>query len=308
MNMTYNGVELPALPKDAQYKDALIFYAAGNTISLIFTDAPFSLRTLEPLNFDGAYRNWEVYSLTADGEWGNKDSGYSNYDGAVVNGIIWANYDVLDPDGNVYLAASEPLVLFATTHVIHADLMERGVRPKVDVVQGDSMTRRLEFVLSAGGVPWTPPEGTTAALSYIRPDGVGRVYDRTDGGTEAYTVNGNHILMELLPEVMEVAGDVMAVLRILRKADGKVISTFAVDIAVEAEPSYFHHPGESGSPDLSEIVEYVDAVKTDEIVTVTASYADGRKVVSVISLDSEGNPVSVTKDGVTTGFRWEGFE
>lgn len=308
MNMLYNGVELPVLPKDAQYDKALIFYALNDTISLIYTDTPFSLRTLEPLNFDGAYRSWEVYSLTEDGVWGNKHSDYSNYDGAVVNGIIWANYDVLDPDGNIYLAASEPLVFFGTTHTVHVDLLQRGVRPRIDVVQGDTMTRRLDFELTAGGVPWVPPDGTTAALSYIRPDGVGRVYDRLDDGTEAYTVSDNHIRMELLPEVMEVAGEVMAVLRILRSADGKVISTFVVDIAVEPEPSYAARQSEALGPDLSEIVELVSAVKGDGAVTVTATYADGRDEVSTIVLDDDENPVSVIKDGVTTALNWEGFD
>ena len=248
MTMIYNGMELPAQPQDVQYDKALIFYAANNTISLIYTDDPFSLRTLEPLNFDGAYRNWEVYSLTEDGVWGNKNSGYSNYDGAVVNGIIWANYDVLDPDGNVYLAASEPLTLFVVTHTIHADLLERGVRPRIDVVQGDSLTRRVEFVLTAGSVPWNPPEDTAAALSYVRPDGAGKVYDKLPDGTTAYTVSGNRVRMMLLPELMEVSGDVMAALRIVRESDGRLLSSFPIDVVVEPEPSYLVRPANNDTP------------------------------------------------------------
>ena len=305
MTMIYNGMELPALPQGAQYDKAMIFYAANNTISLIYTDNPFSLRTLEPLNFDGAYRNWEVYSLTEDGTWGNKNSGYSNYDGAVVNGIIWANYDVLDPDGNVYLAASEPLTMFVITHTIHADLLERGVRPRVDVVQGDCLTRRVEFVLTAGSVPWTPPDDTAAALSYVRPDGTGKVYDKLDDGSTAYTVSGNRIRFTLLPEMLTVAGEVQTALRILRASDKHLISTFVFDIVVEAEPSYLALAPE---PDSVGKLLSVAAAKADAAVTVTATYSDGSDKITVIALDAAGNPISVTSGDECVALSWEGFD
>ena len=302
MNMTYNGVELPALPKDGEYENALIFGHA-ESITLHFSDFSYTISAIHDgeLDLSGEACNWKTYSLIED-EWVLYNAQYGVYYPG-IDRLIWANYDVLDPDGNVHLAASEPMVIFAATHTIHADLLQRGVRPCIDAMQGDSMTRRIEFVLTAGGVPWTPPEGTTAALSYIRPDGVGRVYEKLEDGAEAYTISGNIIRMTLLPEVLQVAGDVMAVLQIIRRDDGKHINTFPITICVEAEPSYTVQPG-SGTP--WEPVS-VTAVKDGDEITVTAAYATGKTETSVITLDDTGNPVSVIKNDITIALHWEGF-
>lgn len=302
MNMIYNGVELPASPKRDGYPCAVIFDTPDTRYLVLFSKANSWNDSIH--TFNGVGIGWVQFYL-AEGAWEEYASGYDVF-APSVDTLLWANYDVLDTNGNVYLAASEPMVIFAATHTIHADLLQRGIRPRVDAVQGDTLTRRLEFVLTAGGVPWTPPEGTTAALSYIRPDGVGRAYDRADDGAAAYTISGNIIRMTLLPEVLQVAGDVMAVLQIIRKADGKLISTFPVEVAVEAEPS-FSASGAIG-PDLSELVESVTVVKTDDSVTVTEIYAAGRQEVTTIALGENGYPVSVTRDGSTTELTWEGFD
>ena len=304
MNMTYNGVELPASPVREGYPFGAI-YANSEGRHLVLFSEPNPLGETyysgeTHLTFDGAGIGWVQFYLV-EGEWEEHSSGYDVFS-PIVNLLIWANYDVLGPDGNVYLAASDPLEIFAATHTIHADLLQRGVRPRIDAMQGDSMTRRIEFVLTAGGVPWTPPEGTSAALSYIRPDGVGRVYDKLPDGTEAYTISGNIIRMTLLPEVLQVAGDVMAVLQIIRKADGKLISTFPVEVAVEAEPSYNLHRECTSWEPVS-----VTAVKGGSEITVTAAYASGKTETSVITLDDAGNPVSVIKNDITIALHWEGF-
>lgn len=244
MNMIYNGMEFPVLPQ-SEYTNALIFVVSDG-YHLVLSDSAFALRDVDPLLFDGEYRYWARYELDGDA-WVARDSQYSSYDPR-IDEIIWANYDVLDPEANLYMAKSVPVTIFAVTHTIHADLLERGVRPRIDVVQGDCLTRRVEFVLTAGGVPWTPPDDTTAALSYVRPDGAGKVYDKLDDGSTAYTVSGNRVRMMLLPELMEVAGDVMAALRIVREADGKLLSSFGIDIAVEPEPSYMVRPASNDTP------------------------------------------------------------
>lgn len=52
----------------------------------------------------------------------------------------------------------------------------------------------------------------------------------------------------------------------------------------------------------------VSAVKTDNSITVTATYDNNTQSVSVIELDGNGDPVTVTKDGKTCTLSWEGFE
>jgi hypothetical protein len=60
--------------------------------------------------------------------------------------------------------------------------------------------------------------------------------------------------------------------------------------------------------EVESAVTAVSAVKDGSTVTVTATYADDSTAVTVIALDENGDPVSVTKDGVTTTLSWEGFD
>ena len=398
---SYNGVELPALPtrENNACVYALLFYTVDGTVSLVFTDTPLSLGMLDPMRFDEDYRNWEAYTLSEGDEWVDKRSGYSNYDGVHLGEIIWADYPVLDPDGMPYLMGSEPLAIFAVTHTVHADLLDRGVRPRVDVMQGDQLTRRVEFLLTAGGVPWVPPKDTVAAISYVRPDGRGRVYDKMPDGLSAYTVKADKIRFTLLPEMLVVAGEVQATLRILRKSDEHLISTFLFEVVVEADPAYTAgevEPDEGGIPKLAKLMvltitqdvegayhadkpfaevraaldaghsvvccwdmgdgtvrsgqlttdaesilvftfhslsgtdDYqifkadeavthmaaeaekklvsVATVKNGASLTVTAGYDDGSTGTVVITLNADGDPVTVVKAGITCNLTWEGFE
>ena len=85
---------------------------------------------------------------------------------------------------------------------------------------------------------------------------------------------------------------------------GEFDSSFAVNI-YRTDEVYVGYP------------EYVQAkaaptsvasVKEGDTVTVTATYADGSSEVSVIALDEAGWPLSVTREGETTAFSWEGFD
>ena len=312
MNMLYNGVELQEIPQRGEtFSHSLIYSTVeDSTIVVLFTETAVALRTLSPLNFDVTYRNNAVYELNDSEGWKLRREEYGPVDGVNIGEIIWANYDVLDPDGNVYLAASEPLTLFVVTHTIHADLLERGVRPRIDVVQGDSLTRRVEFVLTAGGVPWNPPDDTAAALSYVRPDGAGKVYDALPDGLTAYTVSGNRIRFTLLPEMLTVAGEAQVALRILRASDKHLISTFVFDIVVEAEPSFTAKAAADEPPiaGIDELPTLVSAIKSEMDVTVTAEYLDGSKVVTTIELNDNGNPVSVARGDEVCTLTWEGFD
>lgn len=51
----------------------------------------------------------------------------------------------------------------------------------------------------------------------------------------------------------------------------------------------------------------VAVVKTDTQLTVTATYG-WKDEVTTIALNDDGDPISVTKDGVTTTLTWEGFD
>lgn len=52
----------------------------------------------------------------------------------------------------------------------------------------------------------------------------------------------------------------------------------------------------------------VSAVKSDNTVTVTAAYSDMTTSITTITLDDNGYPVGVTKDGKDCALSWGGFE
>ena len=49
------------------------------------------------------------------------------------------------------------------THKLALDLCRPGSPPRVDAVQGDSNTRKVEITLTSNGVSWQVPVGSTAA-------------------------------------------------------------------------------------------------------------------------------------------------
>lgn len=51
----------------------------------------------------------------------------------------------------------------------------------------------------------------------------------------------------------------------------------------------------------------VSVVRDDDTVTVSVAYDDGGSKVSVIALDENDYPLSVTTDGVVCQISWEGF-
>ena len=60
--------------------------------------------------------------------------------------------------------------------------------------------------------------------------------------------------------------------------------------------------------DTAEMPYLVRASKSDTTITVTATYSDFRDEVTVLELDENGVPVSVTKDGDLCTLQWEGFD
>lgn len=67
------------------------------------------------------------------------------------------------------------------------------------------------------------------------------------------------------------------------------------------------HMVAESNEDAEEMPDSVSAVKTDNTITVTATYGL-REIVTTIVLDDNGYPMSVTKDGKNCALSWEGFD
>lgn len=100
----YNGVDLPALP-DLKYPNAMIALA-GETYFLDVVDSKptydgTTVRYNQSGNTAQYYSDGESWKLLVE----------STYEsGDVFNGVFWANFDILDESGEVWLAASNPVM------------------------------------------------------------------------------------------------------------------------------------------------------------------------------------------------------
>ena len=110
-NYLYNGMELPALPKTTYpiaVMDTALYGMLKNAILYLFSELEYT--TIESNGDRGLLlteSNHVRFSATAtDTEW-TAESGTA---GALnINNIGWANTDILNADGTLYLAASEPI-------------------------------------------------------------------------------------------------------------------------------------------------------------------------------------------------------
>lgn len=103
----YNGIELPALPEydktaypyavieKSQYGENLYYFHA-------FTEAP-------TMDGNNVWLNGNrIYCSSNNGkDWGTFYNGVANYYGKVF--IKWTNTDILNTDGTIYLAATDPV-------------------------------------------------------------------------------------------------------------------------------------------------------------------------------------------------------
>jgi len=115
----YNGVRLPAIPSEiAAYLYVVIQYSSPGTSYVFgFSQKPTTYETVwnltekvvvtgvpEGVEFGMAYKSssgdkWNVHSNPGPHE-------------SRLDKTLWANYDVLDLDGSVYIAASEPIPFY----------------------------------------------------------------------------------------------------------------------------------------------------------------------------------------------------
>ncbi len=111
-------------------------------------------------------------------------------------------------------------------HKIRIDLSRRGQPERIDVVQGDSMSRSIAIKLYDNGVAYEVPETTSILqIAYCKPDKTGGLYDKLPSGETACTFAGNTVTAILHPQMFTAAGMVHCELRMLDNA-GTQLTTF----------------------------------------------------------------------------------
>lgn len=121
------------------------------------------------------------------------------------------------------------------THKIKMDLSRRGPLPKIDAVQGDALTRQIQLEFYSNGTAWEVPDGVSAVVRFVKPDGTGGIYDTLPDGAAAYTIEGNTVSVILAPEVTTVSGAVFLAVTLIQ-GDAE-LSSFALTIHVQHNPN-----------------------------------------------------------------------
>lgn len=147
-NYLYNGVELPALPawNKAEYPYAYISVNPTKTMYFLFL-CPIELIV------DGSLitpNGEEIQGLQCTtyapfSNWGEAQE--TVYSGSGKIAPFWSNHDILNTDGSVYLAASDPIPLDYNT-IIRWDGNTEG-RVTVDLGGGVTVVKVSDYVMSA---------------------------------------------------------------------------------------------------------------------------------------------------------------
>ena len=117
----YNGVELPPLPDWDKEKYPYAYIGRtriSDTISgsyyLYFTDIPFTFSDPKVIATGITITSF-ILPPSREGTWSPSSTDkYSEEMSAHRSPSVWSNYDIISDDGSVYLAASEPVPVYAT--------------------------------------------------------------------------------------------------------------------------------------------------------------------------------------------------
>lgn len=118
------------------------------------------------------------------------------------------------------------------TKNITLDLLETGSPVIIKAKQNDRNTRYIAAHLYVDGLAYPVPSGTEIAFRYKKPDGTAGFYDTLPDNSPAITVSGNTVTVELVEQVLTVAGFVCCEINMYNAASEK-LTTFTFEISVE---------------------------------------------------------------------------
>lgn len=126
------------------------------------------------------------------------------------------------------------------THPIEIDLVNPGAAPRVQVKQGESLSRMVEVRLLQNGEAWAIPSGTQVAIRYHVHDLDGAedstgIYDTLPNGSIAYQYTQNIVQFVPLPQMLARHGLVSTDL--VLTIDGMTLATCNIEFYVNRAPN-----------------------------------------------------------------------
>lgn len=146
---------------------------------------------------------------------------------------------------------------------IYLDISNKGVIPTIYAKQGD-VGRRFLAVLTDAGVPYSPPAGSAFSVWYEGDSGEGNYTDI--GEQSAFSINENAVTVEMIEQMLSVAGNGILCLT-LNKADGGQIGSWNIPYVCERIPGFESEEATSYYTAFSETVKNLQKmVETDPTV------------------------------------------
>ena len=136
-------------------------------------------------------------------------------------------------------------------HKLEMDLTGQGTEEQIHVVQGDANTRVLEIHMHCGGEDWEIPQDAQVRMRYCKSDGKKGVYDTLPDGSCAWSKEENVLTMVLAPQMLTIAGLVLAQIELTEGTDA--LGTFVFRIRVEENPG----AGALGSEDYINMLHWM---------------------------------------------------
>ena len=158
---------------------------------------------------------------------------------------------------------------------IYLDISNKGVIPKIHAKQAD-VGRKFRAVLIDGGMPYNAAEDSAFSVWYKGASGEGN-YTHI-GSDSAFSVIGNIVEVELIEQMISVAGNTTACL-VLSTGDGHQIATWNIEISVEAVPGFGSGVAEEYYTAFSQTAAQVKADATGYTVTCKVTDDNGIKKV-----------------------------
>lgn len=146
---------------------------------------------------------------------------------------------------------------------IYLDISNKGVIPTIYAKQGD-VGRRFLAILTDAGVPYSPPAGSAFSVWYEGDSGEGNYTDI--GEQSAFSINENAVTVEMIEQMLSVAGNGILCLT-LNKADGGQIGSWNIPYVCERIPGFESEEATSYYTAFSETVKNLQKmVETDPTV------------------------------------------
>ena len=125
-------------------------------------------------------------------------------------------------------------------HKLSLDLTEKAAPARIQVKQGDTLSRSLEVSLFAGGEPWPIPTGVMSQIRWAVSDPVtgeaaSGIYDTLPDGTPAWNYAENQLDLIPVPQMFALPGLVRCDVMLIQGE--KTLATFDFEIYVNRVPT-----------------------------------------------------------------------